>query len=69
MKTTNKDMEYIKREFDAIVAYEKVLATPYTSTTRILNYFGSENICKLHNCSIVSDKIARAILEDVMLSK
>lgn len=48
---------------------KKVLATPYTSANRILNYFGSENICKLYNCSIVSDKIARAIIEDVMLSK
>lgn len=69
MKAENKDMAFTKQEFDAIVAYEKVLATPYTSANRILNYFGSENICKLYNCSIVSDKIARAILEDVMLSK
>lgn len=69
MKANTKDMEFIKREFEAIVAYEKTFNTPYTSANRILNYFGSENICKLYNCSIVSDKVARAILEDVMIAK
>ena len=65
----NKDMEFIKREVEAIIAYEKSFATPYTSASRILNYVGAENVCKLYNCSIVSDKVARAILEEIMLAK
>ena len=69
MKTNTKDMEFIKREFDAIVAYEKTFNTPYTSASRILNYVGAENVCKIYNCSVVSDKVARAILEDVMVAK
>ena len=69
MKANTKDLEFIKREFDAIVAYEKALNTPFTSASRIINYFGTENVCKIFNCSIVSDRVARVIIEDVMLAK
>ena len=69
MKTTNKDMEFIKRDFDAIVAYEKTLATPFLSASRILKYFGAENICAICGCTIVSDAIARTILEELLRIK
>lgn len=69
MKNNNKDLAFIKREFDAIVAYEKTLNTPILSSHRILNYFGAENICKIYSCTIVNDRIAYDILNEVLAIK
>lgn len=65
----NKDIDFIKKELDTIVAYEKTLATPYLSATRILNYFGDENICAVYGCTIVSHTIAHDILLEVLKIK
>ena len=53
----------------AIVAYEKTLTTPLLSASRILKYFGAGNICAIYGCTIVSDAIARTILEEVLRIK
>lgn len=66
MKNTNKDLAFVKREFDAIVAYEKTLNTPILSSHRILNYFGAENICKIYGCTIITDRVAYDILNEVL---
>lgn len=63
---TNKDLAFIKREFEAVVAYEKTLNTPCLSSTRILIYFGAENICKIYGCNVTSDRIAYSILNEVL---
>lgn len=69
MKNNNTDFAFIKREFDAILAYEKNLNTPLLSSTRILEYFGAENICKIYGCSIVTDRVAYTILNEVLKTK
>ena len=69
MKAKDKDLEFIKRDLDAIVAYEKTLVTPLASASRILKYFGAKNICAIYGCTIVSDTIARSILEEVLQIK
>jgi hypothetical protein len=62
----NKDFAFIKREFEAIAAYEKTQNTPFLSSTRILKHFGAENICAIYGCTIVSDTIAHNILYEVL---
>lgn len=69
MKANNKDLEFIKRELDTILDYEKTLATPFLSATRILNYFGAENICAIYGCSVVTNTIAHDILLEVLKIK
>jgi hypothetical protein len=64
MKKDNKD--FVKRDLEAIVAYEKTLNTPILSASRILKYFGTKNICTIYGCTIVSDSIAYDILREVL---
>lgn len=66
MEKNKKDISFIKRDFEAIIAYEKNLQTPFLSATRILGYFGAENICKIYGCSVFSDDIALNILMEVL---
>lgn len=68
MKNTNKDLASIKREFDAIVAYEKKRNTPMLSATNILKYFGADTICEIYGCTIVTHNIAYCILTEVLRS-
>lgn len=69
MKANNKNLDFIKKELDTIIAYEKTLVTPYLSASRILKYFGAENICAIYGCSIVSPTIAQDILLEVLKIK
>ena len=69
MKKDNKDLSLIKRDFEAIIAYEKTQNTPYLSSSRILKYFGAENICAIYGCTIVTDTIAMDILSEVLKTK
>lgn len=74
MSTNNKNLEAIKREFDAIIAYEKSLNRIATKglaivTDDIVNYVGSNNICDIYNCSVKSDMIARAIVKSILLNR
>lgn len=69
MKKDIKDLSFIKRDLEAVIAYEKTLNTPLLSSTRILNYFGAESICKIYGCSIVSDRVAYSILTEVLTTK
>lgn len=66
MKKDIKDLSFIKRDLEAVVAYEKTQNTPFLSSNRILKYFGAENICAIYGCTIVSDTIAQNILMEVL---
>ena len=66
MKKDNKDLAFIKRDFEAVIAYEKTQNTPFLSSNRIMKYFGAENICAIYGCTIVSDTIAQNILMEVL---
>ena len=66
MKANTKDMEFIKRELDTIIAYEKTLVKPFLSASRILKYFGEESICAVYGCTVVSPTIAQDILLEVL---
>ena len=66
MKANNKDLDFIKKELDTIIAYEKTLVTPFLSAGRILKYFGAENICAVYGCTVVSPTIAQDILLEVL---
>ena len=56
----------LKQELDAIIAYEKYQKTPYQSANRILKYVGVDPICTIYGGTIKSDKIALAILEELL---
>lgn len=66
MKKDIKDMSFIKRDLEAIIAYEKTQNTPFLSSNRIMKYFGAENICAIYGCTIVSDAIANDIIMAVL---
>ena len=69
MKKDIKDLSFIKRDLEAIIAYEKTQNTPCLSSSRILKYFGAENICAIYGCTIVTDTIAMNILGEVLKIK
>lgn len=66
MKKEIKDLSFIKRDLEAIIAYEKTQNTPLLSSNRIIKYFGAENICAIYGCTIVSDTIAKDILIEIL---
>lgn len=66
MKKDIKDLSFIKRDLEAIIAYEKTQNTPRLSSNRIMKYFGAENICAIYGCTIVSDRIACDILSELL---
>lgn len=65
-----KDLKFIKQEFEGIVAYEKAWRNSPNNQTqsasipvnKILSYFGAKNICALYGCSVVDDNIARILI-------
>lgn len=55
------------KNFKAILEYEK--SKPYSTELKakeLIIYFGVDSICKLYGCSVVSTKIAEAILIEVL---
>lgn len=66
MKKDIKDLSFIKRDLEAVIAYEKTQNTSFLSSNRIMKYFGAENICAIYGCTIVSDTIAQSILTEVL---
>lgn len=66
MEQKIEDLSFIKRDFEAVIAYEKTQNTPFLSSNRIMKYFGAENICAMYGCTIVSDTIAQSILMEVL---
>lgn len=61
------NLKDIKNNFKVILEYEK--SKPYSvelKAKELIIYFGVDNICKLYGCSVVSTKIAEAILIEVL---
>ena len=67
MENTKKnEMEFTKSVWDSIVDYEKSWMKSHTNSqipvAKILDYFGTERICKLYGCSVVTETIARELI-------
>lgn len=63
-----QDLEFIKKEWDTILAYErsnfKQRKDGYIPVDQLLDYFSSENICKLFGCQIASLPIAKELIKE-----
>ena len=63
-----QDLEVIKKEWDTILHYERYnfqqRKDGYIPVDQLLDYFGSENICRIFGCSIVSLSIATALIKE-----
>lgn len=62
MEKNNNEMQDLINEFNMILEYEKVQKTPTLSSQRILEYFGYEDICKMHGCTVITVDIAYHIV-------
>ena len=67
-KETAQNLDVIKKEWGTILAYER---HNYQSrkdgqipVNQLLEYFGSENICRIFGCLIVSTPIATALIKE-----
>lgn len=67
-KETTQNLEFFKKEWDTILAYERYnyqkRKDGQIPVNQLLEYFGSENICRIFGCSIVSSGIATAIIKE-----
>lgn len=67
-KETTQNLEFIKKEWDTILAYERhnfqQRKDGQIPVNKLLDYFGSENICRVFGCSIVSTSIATALIKE-----
>ena len=63
---SNQHNDKLKQEIDVIIAYEKYQNTPYLSASRILKYVGVDPICTIYGGTVKSEKIALAILEELL---
>lgn len=63
-----QNLEFIKKEWDTILAYErhnfKERKDGQIPVNQLINYFGSENICKLFGCQIVTLPIAKELIKE-----
>lgn len=63
-----QDLEFIKKEWDTILAYErynfKERKDGQIPTNQLINYFGSETICRLFGCTIVTLPIAKELIKE-----
>lgn len=63
-----QDLEFIKKEWDTILAYErhnfKERKDGQIPTNQLINYFGCETICKLFGCQIVTLPIAKELIKE-----
>lgn len=61
-----KDMEFIQKVWENVLDYEKSWLKSHSNSqvpvVKILDYFGTENICKLYGCSVVTETIARELI-------
>jgi hypothetical protein len=61
-----KDMEFIQKVWEDVLDYEKSWLKSHSNSlvpvTKILDYFGVENICKLYGCSVATETIARELI-------
>lgn len=67
-KESTQNLEFLTREWDAILAYEKhnfqQRKDGQIPVNQLINYFGWENICKVFGCTIVSTSIATALIKE-----
>lgn len=65
---STQNFEFIEKEWDTILAYErhnyKGRNDGQIPTNQLLSYFGSENICRLFGCSIVTPTIAKELIKE-----
>lgn len=63
-----QDLEFIKKEWDTILHYERYnyqqRKDGQIPVNQLLEYFGSENICRVFGCSIVTTPIATALIKE-----
>lgn len=63
-----QDLEFIKKEWDTILAYErhnfKERKDGQIPVDQLLSYFGYETICKLFGCQIVTLTIAKELIKE-----
>ncbi len=70
MAKVKEDLIFVRQMFEGIVDYEKSWknsSNNQASTTgipvgKILDYFGTETICKLYGCAVIDDEIARRLI-------
>lgn len=65
---TTQDLKSIREEWDAILAYERYnyqkRKDGQIPVSQLLEYFGSENICRIFGCCIASTDIATALIKE-----
>lgn len=65
---TTTDLEFIKKEWDTILHYERYnyqqRKDGQIPVNQLLDYFGSENICRIFGCSIASTSIAKELIKE-----
>lgn len=61
-----KDIGFIQNVWDSIIDYEKSWLKSHEDAvmpvTKLIDYFGIENICKLYGCTVVDEAIARRLI-------
>ena len=64
----NNDIEAIRKEWDAIIAYEKSWVKTHNCSNipfqKIIEYFGVQNISSLYGCTVATEMIARELIID-----
>lgn len=67
-KEPTANLEVIKKEWDTILAYERYnfqeRKDGQIPVNQLLEYFGSENICRVFGCSIASTPIATTLIKE-----
>ena len=62
----NKLEDFIKSQWDLVIDYEKSWLKSHENASvpfvKIIDYFGVENICKLHGCTVYTETIARELI-------
>lgn len=63
-----QNLEVIKKEWDTILHYERYnyqqRKDGQIPVNQLLEYFGSESICRIFGCSIVSTPIAKELIKE-----
>ena len=67
-KETTQNLEFIKKEWDTILAYERYnfqeRKDGQIPVNQLLEYFGSEDICRIYGCQITSLSIAKELIKE-----
>lgn len=62
----NNDIEVIRKEWEAVIAYEKSWIKTHNCASipfqKIIEYFGIQPICKLYGCTVATEMIARELI-------